>query len=60
MATSPARGGFSEVGAVLIVHAAFATLLAGTPRREGTLGKIGLNPIAKALQAKSKAEAVAV
>jgi hypothetical protein len=38
------------VGAVLIVHAAFATLLAGAPRREGTLGKVRLGPIQKALQ----------
>ena len=37
------------VGAVMIVHAAFATLLAATPRREGTLGKMRLSPIAKAL-----------
>jgi hypothetical protein len=39
------------VGAVLIVHAAFATVLAGAPRREGTLGKLRLGPIQKALQA---------
>ena len=31
------------VGAVMIVHLAFATLLAGTPRREGTLGKLRLS-----------------
>jgi len=37
------------VGAVMVVHAAFATLLAATPRREGTLGKMRLSPIAKAL-----------
>jgi hypothetical protein len=37
------------VGAVLIVHAAFATLLAAAPRREGTLGKLRLSPIQKAL-----------
>jgi hypothetical protein len=38
------------VGAVLIVHVAFATLLAGAPRREGTLGKLRLSPIQKALR----------
>lgn len=38
------------VGAVMIVHAAFATLLASLPRREGTLGKLRLGPIQKALQ----------
>jgi len=37
------------VGAVLVVHAAFATLLAAAPRQEGTLGKMRLGPIAKAL-----------
>jgi hypothetical protein len=35
---------------VLIVHAAFASLLASTPRREGTLGKLRLSPIQKALR----------
>ena len=39
------------VGAVLLVHAAFATLLAKHPRREGTLGKLQLGPLQKALQA---------
>ena len=28
----------AHVGVVLVVHAAFATLLAPAPRREGTLG----------------------
>ncbi|MCX7424035.1 MAG: transposase [Planctomycetia bacterium] len=37
------------IGAVLIVHASFATLLAAAPRREGTLGKLRLSPIQKAL-----------
>ena len=41
------------------MHAAFATLLASTPRREGTLGKLQLSPIAEALRAKAKAEAEA-
>ncbi len=44
------------VGVVLAVHAAFATLLASAPRREGTLGKIGLSPIAEALRAKAEAK----
>ena len=38
------------VGAVMIVHAAFAMLLAAAPRREGTLGKLRLSPIQKALR----------
>jgi hypothetical protein len=38
------------VGAVMIVHEAFAALLASLPRREGTLGKMKLSPIAKAIQ----------
>jgi Transposase DDE domain/Transposase domain (DUF772) len=54
----------AQVGVVLAVHAAFATLLASAPRREGTLGKIRLSPIAEALRAKAKvqteAEPVAV
>jgi len=37
------------VGAILIVHLAFATLLAAAPRRDGTLGKLRLGPIQKAL-----------
>jgi DDE family transposase/transposase-like protein DUF772 len=48
------------VGVVLAVHAAFATLLASAPRREGTLGKLRLSPIAEALRAKAQAAAVAV
>jgi hypothetical protein len=46
----------AQVGVVLAVHAAFATLLASAPRREGTLGKLRLGPIAKALKAKAEAE----
>ncbi len=49
----------AQVGVVLAVHAVFATLLASAPRREGTLGKIGLSPIASALKAKAEVEAVA-
>jgi Transposase DDE domain/Transposase domain (DUF772) len=52
----------AQVGVVMAVHAAFATLLACAPRREGTLGKIGLSPVAEALRAKAKTtiEAIAV
>jgi hypothetical protein len=39
------------VGVVMVVHAAFATVLASAPRYEGTLGKMSLSPIAKALHA---------
>jgi len=45
----------AQVGVVLAVHVAFATLLAAAPRREGTLGKIGLSPIAAALRAQAAA-----
>ena len=38
------------LGTVLVVHVALATLLASLPRREGTLGKMKLSPIAAALQ----------
>jgi hypothetical protein len=44
----------------MVVQAAFATLLASALRREGTLGEIGLSPVAEALRAKAKAEPVAV
>jgi hypothetical protein len=45
---------FALLGVVLVVHAAFATLLAMAPRREGTLGQTKLSPIAKALHGKVK------
>jgi hypothetical protein len=49
-----ARRFVANVGAVLVVHAAFATVLASTPRREGTtLGRMKLSPIAKALREKT-------
>jgi Transposase DDE domain/Transposase domain (DUF772) len=48
----------AQVGVVLAVHAVFATLLAAAPRREGTLGKIRLSPIAKALRTPAEAAAV--
>jgi hypothetical protein len=47
------------VGVVMVTHAGLATLLASAPRREGTLGKMRLSPIARALQAKWRAQAVA-
>jgi Transposase DDE domain/Transposase domain (DUF772) len=50
----------AQVGVVLAVHAAFATLLASAPRREGTLFPVSLSPIAKALRAKVEEEAVSV
>ncbi len=49
-----ARRFFAQVGVVLAVHAVFATLLAQSPRREGTLGKISLSPIAAALRAQAE------
>ena len=48
---SGSRRFVAQVGVVLAVHAAFATLLASAPRREGTLGKLRLNPVAEALRA---------
>ena len=44
------------ITAPMAVHAVFATLLASAPRREGTLGKVRLSPIAEALRAKAKAD----
>jgi hypothetical protein len=46
---------FAQVGVVMVVHAAFAVLLASSPRYEGRLGKMSLSPIAKALRAKPAA-----
>lgn len=40
---------FALLGVILVVHAAFATLLAKAPRWEGTLGQTKLGPIAQAL-----------
>jgi len=45
-----ARRFHAFIGAVMIVHLGFATLLAATPRRQGPLGKMHLGPIQKALQ----------
>jgi len=45
---------FALLGVILVVHAAFATLLAMAPRWEGTLGQTKLSPIAKALYGKVK------
>lgn len=50
-----ARRFYANVGAVMVVHAAFAIVLASTPRKEGaTLGKMKLSPIAKALHNRAK------
>ena len=38
------------IGAVMVVHAAFATLLAATPRRFGPMGQMRLGPIQRAPQ----------
>jgi len=42
----------AKLGTIMVVHAAFATLLAGAPRWERTLGHTRLSPIAKALNAR--------
>ena len=42
----------ANVGVVMVVHVGLATLLAACPRREGTLGKMRLGPIAKVLHGK--------
>ena len=47
---SGARRFRALVGVVMVVHAGFATLLAKAPRR-GTLGKLHLGPVQKALAA---------
>jgi hypothetical protein len=45
-----ARRFHGHVGAVMVVHLAFATLLARAGRYEGTFGRMSLSPIAKALR----------
>ena len=45
-----ARRFHALVGTVLVVHLVFATLLAKSPRREGTLGQTRLGPVAEALR----------
>ena len=45
-----ARRFHAHVGAVMVVHLGFATLLAQAGRYEGTYGKMTFSPIAKALQ----------
>lgn len=49
---SGSRRFFALLGVILVVHAAFATLLAMAPRWEGTLSQTKLSPIAKALYGK--------
>jgi hypothetical protein len=44
-----ARRFHAFVGAVMVVHLVFATLLAQAPRWEGTLGQTRLGPVAEAL-----------
>ena len=43
------------LGVVMVVHIGLARLLAASPRREGTLGRMKLSPIAQALQNQLKA-----
>ena len=43
---------FAFLGTVMVVHAGLATLLASAPRREGTLGKMHLGAVQKALREK--------
>lgn len=45
-----ARRFHARVGAVMAVHAAFATFLASAPRYEGTLGRMRLSPIAQTVR----------
>jgi hypothetical protein len=49
---SGSRRFHAYVGTIMVAHAAFAMLLASAPRPEGTLGRMRLSHVAKALQAK--------
>jgi hypothetical protein len=55
-----ARRFHGHVGAVMVVHLAFATLLAQAARYEGTYGKMKLSPLAQALRALLRAHPAAV
>jgi Transposase DDE domain/Transposase domain (DUF772) len=46
----------AQVGVVMAVHAAFATLLASAPRWEGTLSQTSLSPVAEALREAAAAQ----
>ena len=48
----------THIGVVMIVHIGLATLLASTPHRDGTLGKMRLSPIAKGLRDKLRESCV--
>lgn len=41
---------YAQLGTTMAMHAGLATLLARAPRREGTLGKLRLSPVAQALR----------
>jgi hypothetical protein len=45
----------ARLSTVMVVHAAFATVLAAAPRRDGTLGRMRPSFVAKALREKLKA-----
>lgn len=49
---------FALLDMILVLHAAFATLLAMAPRRDGTLGQTKLSPIAETLHGKVKPPAL--
>jgi hypothetical protein len=51
---SGSRRFHAHIGVVLVVHMAFATLLASAPRWEGSLSQTRLSPIAEALHGKPK------
>jgi hypothetical protein len=55
-----ARRFHGHVEAVMVVHLAFATLLAQTARYEGTYGKMKLSPLAQALRELMRTPASAV
>jgi hypothetical protein len=41
---------YAQLGTIMVVHAGLATLLASSPRREGTLGQLRLSPVARTLR----------
>ena len=54
---SGSRRFLAQVGVVMAVHAVFAVLLASAPRRQGTLSRTSLGPVAQAMGTAAAAKA---
>jgi hypothetical protein len=50
----------AQIGVVLAVHEVFTTLLSKAPRRDRTVSKMRLSPIAEVLRVNEKSQAEAI